>query len=34
MLADMAIDIFTMKYMVLQTAALIEDVPTDRQACR
>jgi acyl-CoA dehydrogenase len=25
MLADMAIDIFTMKYMVLQTAALIED---------
>jgi acyl-CoA dehydrogenase len=25
MLADMAIDIYTMKYMVLQTAALIED---------
>jgi acyl-CoA dehydrogenase len=25
MLADMAIDIFTMKYMVLQTASLIED---------
>jgi acyl-CoA dehydrogenase len=25
MLADMAIDIFTMKYMVLQTAALIEN---------
>jgi len=24
MLADMAIDIFTMKYMVLQTAALVE----------
>lgn len=28
MLADMAIDIFTMKYMVLQTAALIEDFPS------
>jgi acyl-CoA dehydrogenase len=27
MLADMAIDIFTMKYMVLQTAALIEAFP-------
>ena len=27
MLADMAIDIFTMKYMVLQTAALIETFP-------
>ena len=27
MLADMAIDIFTMKYMVLQTAALIENFP-------
>jgi acyl-CoA dehydrogenase len=27
MLADMAIDIFTMKYMVLQTAALVEDFP-------
>src|SRR3990172_3264588 len=27
MLADMAIDIFTMKYMVLQTAALIEMFP-------
>lgn len=27
MLADMAIDIFTMKYMVLQTAALVETFP-------
>ncbi len=27
MLADMAIDIFTMKYMILQTAALIENFP-------
>lgn len=27
MLADMAIDIFTMKYMVLQTAALVEQFP-------
>ncbi len=27
MLADMAIDIYTMKYMVLQTAALVEDFP-------
>ena len=27
MLADMAIDIFTMKYMVLQTAALVENFP-------
>lgn len=27
MLADMAIDIYTMKYMVLQTAALIDDAP-------
>jgi acyl-CoA dehydrogenase len=27
MLADMAIDIFTMKYMILQTAALIEAFP-------
>ena len=30
MLADMAIDIYTMKYMVLQTAALVENVPADR----
>lgn len=27
MLADMAIDIFTMKYMVIQTAALVESFP-------
>jgi acyl-CoA dehydrogenase len=27
MLADMAIDIYTMKYMVLQTAALVEEFP-------
>ena len=27
MLADMAIDIYTMKYMVLQTAALVETFP-------
>ena len=33
MLADMAIDIYTMKYMVLQTAALIEDVPRRPGGC-
>ena len=27
MLADMAIDIYTMKYMVLQTAAMVEEFP-------
>ncbi|TMB70872.1 MAG: acyl-CoA dehydrogenase family protein [Chloroflexi bacterium] len=31
MLADMAIDIFTMKYMVLQTAALVEAFPQTGQ---
>ena len=33
MLADMAIDIYTMKYMVLQTAAQVENFP-QTGACR